>query len=191
MNPVYAQPDTPLSAVYKLEDLFHKYAPDPTYFEKRARHLHFTWDKSLIFKPAVDTVHVGEDRISREGVRYRQLPTANPHQLLFYVDGEQFESPENTGFEKGFEIVIANERECPEGLLIALAMVGDSVAWTVATDSKGKRIAACKEHGGQVELGKPTKTPEWPRLRRQGSTLGNAVRRLTRKLTGKGSSFKR
>ena len=117
--------------------------------------------------------------------RRRASPTAHngqPHELRFWIDGGHFKSLRATGagslgvpqfgvtdFENGFEIVIDDQRRTPGGVLIALSLGGDSIAWAVATNSKEDRICGCAKEGRRVELGKPMTTPGWPRLSRQGS----------------------
>lgn len=148
----------------------------------------------MLLEFKLGAVYVGEWRHDRSVVRDKQLSTANPNQLEFW---EQFKSQKlttGTGtasvdprvkltFAKGGFIVIDDERSCPNGALIAFKlMVTDQMAWTVATNSKGTRIFACEKEGGELELGRPSRTPDWTRVRRGGLKSWEHCVRILQKL---------
>lgn len=202
-----SHPDTPIAiSAHHEQEWQNEHDPfdsAPDYYKTKARHLHFTWnDRFLAFRDIaygpLPEVKLGEGRFSKEGVRYRQLYSPNPRNLVFKIPGDQFINSAELNSPPSvldFTICIA-EDECPDGALIDLACTNGESIWKIVRNSVDYReIVACNL---DVEFGKPTEDPEsrsvpqQTSLNRPGSvrrltgSVTGSVRGLMRKLTGKG-----
>lgn len=152
--------------------------------KSRARHLHFTWDENLILAPNLKELKAGEGRYSREGVLYRQIfAVEDPKLLEFHVPGGQFSHYiQGVGVVdcNGFNIIVLDDKSCLDGALVKLSLTYVDLHWEFVRNPTGDIVAGCEEHGGKVELGKPTKPPESSLVRKLMRSLSQ---RLTRRDT--------